>query len=345
MQDMTTNNNVEKVIFISTRWIPQMSIWKKGQEKEDYAKCEEYLVFSRSMTEYFYGLNDDCSRFLKSTVETGNLVTDVINNFLKKIQEMGISDYEIIISQNNGRAPQIIKLCDILKPDFNYKEYTRQRTKIINSNILNESFGEQIKVILPKIDSQNAGEGDINSFDDEEILNRSFQNDKKDISHLDIPIGVKTIKKRVGLYKKEEDNYGLCAIWPWSGEYEKYNNDTNHDKEWGKTICKSILEFYPNAKEAILILHDRDFQEYEKTGKDEVIGWNCDDNNKLHYCLVVFRHNNIDIQNIIQFNNEIKKMYDIAYNHANGYVDAQKADTLNKNAEAHKSAIKNQEKV
>ena len=337
-KDMTIN----KVIFISTRWIPEIPLFRDGNNNEK-TPYEKYLVFSRVMTKYFLGNNDDCSNWIRLQASTflpssGPKVSDIVHDFIKKVEELGLSDHEISIPGQRKKQ----KLIDILKIDYDIIQYIKQRTAIINSRDILSQQLEQLKTVLPEINNTSSEELDVDSYDNQVILERPFENSKKDISHLDKPEGDKTVKHRLGIYKREANDLGLCVIWPWDGEYERYDvEEKNHDKEWEKAICKSIIEFYPNVEEAILLLHDRDFQKFQKEGKDEPLGqFTYEDNGKkIEYRVIVFRHTNADIQNIIQNTETITELYNATDEYINGYAGMQSADTENKNAEAHNKKL------
>lgn len=319
-----TNNEVTKIVFISTRWIDECSVL--GNEKYD-----EHLVFSESMKDFFLGLGDEdeCAQFLKKIAKansaSGLTVQKAKQQLISIISENEeYSKLEFTDPSNKKKGRQLLS---VLLKGVNDNDYDRF------IHLIDDLKGEFVELADILVKYTPTGDCSVYKYDTQEILNTDFTSTGKDCSHMDKPKGGKQVKHRLGIYTVVDKQYAFCAIWPWSGDKKE-----EHDQRWCTAICNSIIEFYPNAKDVILLLHDRDFIAYD--GENRPIGGfeYKSESKSFKYHLAVFQHSNRRIEGIIK-NNPVKEIFDKMEKDAQGYYKKQNADAVNKIAEAYMSFL------
>lgn len=139
------------------------------------------------------------------------------------------------------------------------------------------------------------------------------------------------VSNRLGVYKKEDGEYALCAIYPWSGEFED-----NHKELWERLLINVTREFYPNVESLVLMLHDRDLYS-DNIEKCECLKGSIeiDTKRKITYSLAVFMHTNPAIRAILSNGKQSPKE---AYDSTMSYLCAN--DKIKESGESMQNAVR-----
>ncbi len=297
------NNEIEKVVFYSTRQIhPFFS------DSKDLSKCD-------SMIRYF-------SILKKSEFSIWLSDLAFLSEYWQKLEEIGEDDkdtrqkldeiHSIIYPSQNVNPHEIRnKTLSIFlnshKPingqvtdwfwDKAYEEYINlNRSGIIFETKHFEEYKGRLLTVGTTHLNRDLTESNIEKDDSDNIETNSL------------------LIHRLGIYHKEEDEYAVVAIWPWAGDMEP-----DHDKKWKETIMNSIKELYPKSKEIILVIHDNDFAELNDDEKDKIISKkehmsSCInpivvDNFDPLVSLIVFQHTNENVLRPLKRDQEKKTTY------------------------------------
>lgn len=306
------NNEIEKVIFYSTRQIhPFFS------DSEDLSKCD-------SMIRYFSELKME-----ETTMsDFSNWLSDLA--FLSEYwQKMEIIGEKMVKSGDIGTRQKLDEIHSIIYPleDANPHEIkVKHLALLLNSH---KSVNNQVTdlfwdMAFREYINLNKAQIVFEPKHFEEYKNRLLS---VGTTHLNRDLTESNIEKdgsnietnsllihRLGIYHKEEDGYAVAAIWPWAGDMEP-----NHDKNWKKTIVDSIRELYPKSNEIILVIHDNDFAELNDDEKDKIISKKETLSNWINpivvdnfdplVSLIVFQHTNENVLRPLKKDQEKKTTY------------------------------------
>ena len=274
-------DKVKYVVFSSTRFIEEMPLL--GGESAT-------PVYSASMVRYFLSLKDIFSDWLlrKATEDADlKILSDALKALAFTLQDIITvfgKEWKISDFIQAGSAAMDAKMIDLQEALM--KEFP-EKANVIEESLSKLVFGESI------IDGRVL----FNNTKDK-VLSSS-------VTHLNFyGKGLPCVKHRLGVYCHEEDDYALCAVWPWAGLYE-----AGHSENWQKALIGAALERYPQLEVLILLLHDRDFQEWagkvgaNKVSNDDLNGDKSFKNTKgtvISIPFVVFSHGDVLSQDALK---------------------------------------------
>lgn len=272
------------------------------------------------LIEYLSGLNDDCAEALHVSVSSVQSNPE---------EQNAVDELKTELCRDLSRLTNLDDLIDSIK----------EAKSMLDLEAVKEEYNtgdsqQKVLEILEKIpDSQDSqpSETMTETMNVECLWNELMTTS---VTHCDKQGAL--WKHRLGWYVKEEEEYAVCAVYPWMGE-----GAADHNEKWRSLLVNAVTDKFKDVgvKRIILVCHDKDFMGLD--GRDGVVSIDINENGYyadqgVSIPLVVFMHTNQLITSAFGGDKSVKDIYNCINDYVSGYARLKKANEDSLNAEAHK---------